>query len=183
MAKAQMALAALLGLAFAPGQAGAAETCFHACVKGKLIAPDIDDQTIRDNMQFCKKSCDEEELVQLEASGTAEKITACTAEKLDDSDFKKVRSASPSVVAYANSFTWDVQNVLPDKIIKRVEITTQNLSLEDVTISAGAIVEPGKSATFLSRYVADGYPSMRVTTRIKAIYACDLGAAAEPKRE
>jgi len=154
------------------GAALARETCFHSCLKTKLIAPDIDDQTIRDNMQMCKSSCDRDQKAQLESEGTAAKVAACVPEKLDDQDFKKVRSASPSVVAFANTFTWDVENVLPDKVIRRVEITTQNLSLEDITMSAGGIVEPGQKETFLMKNVADGYPSMRVTTRIKAIYAC-----------
>ena len=64
-----------------------------------------------------------------------------------------------------------------EQLIRQVEITTQNLSLEDITMSAGGIVEPGQSGTFLIRYIADGYPSMRVTTRVKAIYACALEPA------
>jgi hypothetical protein len=67
-----------------------------------------------------------------------------------------------------------VNNVLLGKIIRRVEILAQSLSLGDVTLSAGGIVEPGEGATFLMNNVADGYPSMRVTSRIKAIYACPL---------
>ncbi len=165
-----------LALAFAGGvpAAQAVETCFHTCLKAKLVSPTIDDQTIRDNMQACKNRCDDEEKAQLESDGIAAKVAACVPEKLPDADMKKVRSASPSVVAYANAFTWDVNNVLPDKIIRQVEITTQNLSLEDITMSAGGTVEPGKSGTFLIKYIADGYPSMRVTTRVKAIYACAL---------
>lgn len=150
------------------------ETCFHSCLKTKLVSPTIDDQTIRDNMQMCKTNCDQKQKAQLESEGTAAKVAACVPEILDEKDLKRVRSASPSVVAYANTFTWDVENVLPDKVIRRVEITTQNLSLEDITMSAGGIVEPGQKETFLMKNVADGYPSMRVTTRIKAIYACDF---------
>jgi hypothetical protein len=174
MAKPPMVLAVALALAGGPPPVQAMETCFHLCLKGKLISPDITDQAIRDEMQACKNRCDDEAKAQLESDGIAAKVAACVPEKLPDEEMKKVRSASPSVVAYANAFTWDVNNVLPDKIIRQVEITTQNLSLEDITMSAGGMVEPGQSATFLIRYIADGYPSMRVTTRVKAIYACAL---------
>jgi hypothetical protein len=168
------ALAAFTG-AMAPAQA--IETCFHMCLKAKLVSPNIDDQAIRDEMQACKARCDQEQKALLESDGIAEKVAACVPEKLPDAEMKKVRSASPSIVAFANAFTWDVNNVLPDKIIRQVEITTQNLSLEDITMSAGGTVEPGQSGTFLIRYIADGYPSMRVTTRVKAIYACALEPA------
>jgi hypothetical protein len=67
---------------------------------------------------------------------------------------------------------WDVNNILPDKIIRRVELGTQNMSLEDVIISATGIIEPGESGTFYMGSIPDGYPSLRVTTRVKAIYAC-----------
>jgi len=172
-------LTALCGLEALPSPAAARETCFHSCLKTKLVSPTIDDQTIRDNMHLCKSNCDQQQKAQLESEGTAAKLAACVPEKLGDQEFKKVRSASPSVVAFANAFTWDVENVLTDKVIRRVEITTQNLTLEDITMSAGGIVEPGQNATFLMRYVADGYPSMRVTTRIKAIYACTTPKAAD----
>lgn len=171
-----LVLAAVLALAGANAAARATETCFHTCLKAKMVSPTIDDQTIRDDIQACKDSCDEEERATLEADGLAAKIAACVPEKLPDADLKKVRSASPSVVAFANAFTWDVNNVLPDKIIRRIEITTQNMSLEDITMSAGGTVTPGQSATFLMKYIADGYPSMRVTTRVKAIYACSAEA-------
>ena len=65
-----------------------------------------------------------------------------------------------------------MNNVLSDKIILRVEIATQSLSLQDVTITATGFVAPGESGTFFMNNVADGYPSLRVTSRIKAIYAC-----------
>jgi hypothetical protein len=143
-------------------------------LKGKLLSPDIDDQTIREDMQGCKESCDDEMKARLEKEGVEKKLAACIPEKVDDADMKKVRSASPSVVAFANAFTWDVKNVLPGKFIRKVEVSTQNVSLEDVTLTAAGTVEPGESETFLMNNIADGYPSLRVTTRVKAIYACSL---------
>ncbi len=170
--------------AFAAGSpaAQAAETCFHVCLKGKLVSPDITDQTIREDMQACKETCDEEMKARLETEGIAAKLAACIPERVPDADMKKVRSASPSVVAFANAFTWDVNNVLPGLFIRRVEVSTQNLSLEDVILTAAGTVAPGESATFLMNNISDGYPSLRVTTRVKAIYACSLEPADQPSK-
>ncbi|MEJ0096359.1 MAG: hypothetical protein WDN46_24025 [Methylocella sp.] len=175
MLRSILALAvAAAALIAAPKEAPAAETCFRACLKAKMTAPDIDDQAIRDLMRGCRDACQNDAEARLKAEGLGDKLAACVPEPVDDADVKKVRSASPSVVAFANAFTWDVNNVLPGKIIRRVEILTQSLSLAEVTLSAGGIVGPGESGTFLISNVTDGYPSMRVTSRIKAIYACSL---------
>jgi hypothetical protein len=173
MLRSILALAAAALIAGA-SDAPAAETCFHACLKTKMTQADIDDQAIREFMQDCREVCQEAAETRLKEKGLGEKLIACIPEPVDDAEVKKVRSASPSVVAFANAFTWDVNNVLSGKIIRRVEIVTQSLSLADVTLSSGGIVEPGESGTFVMNNVADGYPSMRVTSRIKAIYACPV---------
>ncbi len=173
MAKALLLMGA--GAALIAGAAPAAtQTCFHICLKQNMTAPDIDDQGIRDAMAGCRDECEEKELAHLAEQGLTEKIAACSSEPVDDADLKKLRSASPSVVAFANAFTWDVNNVLPRKIIRRVEIATQSLALQEVTITASGFVEPGGSGTFLMTNVADGYPSLRVTSRVKAVYACEI---------
>lgn len=171
----RLLLLALGGAAFAGSLSMAsADTCFHVCLKAKMTATDITDQGIRDLMSVCRDDCEDEAKARLEAKGIAGKIAACTPQPVDAADLKKVRSGSPSVVAFANAFTWDVNNVLPGKIIRRVEIGTQSMSLQDVTITASGIVEPGESGTFFMNNVGDGYPSLRVTSRIKAIYVCPL---------
>jgi hypothetical protein len=152
--------------------ASAADTCFHVCLKAKMTATDISDQRIRELMSGCQTDCEEQSPARLEAKGIAGRIAACTPQPVDDADLKKVRSGSPSVVAFANAFTWDVNNVLTGKIIRRVEIGTQSMSLADVTLTGSGTVEPGESATFVMNNVGDGYPSLRVTSRIRAIYAC-----------
>lgn len=175
MLKSTLAFAAFAaGLMAALTSAGAAETCFRVCLKEKMTAPDIDDQAIRDLMSDCRDVCEERAAARLNEAGLADKIRACIPQPVDDADLKKVRSASPSVVAFANAFTWDVNNVLPGKIIRRVEIVTQSLSLQDVALTAGGIIEPGESGTFFMNNVADGYPNLRVGSRIKAIYACPV---------
>jgi hypothetical protein len=137
-----------------------------------MTATAITDQGIRDLMSGCRDECEVEARARLKAKGLDAKLAACAPQPVDDADLKKVRSGSPSVIGYANALTWDVNNVLPGKIIRRVDIGTQTMSLQDMTITASGIVEPGESGTFLMNNVGDGYPSLRVTSRIKAIYAC-----------
>lgn len=55
------------------------------------------------------------------------------------------------------------------------KIATQSAPHQNVTIAALGAVEPGESATFFMNNVADGYPSLRVTSRVKAICACAVG--------
>jgi len=178
MMRPALGLAAALAFAGGINMTQAAETCFHTCLKGKLVATDVDDQQIRDFMAACKETCDEDMKARLEKQGIEAKLEACVPEKVPDADMKKVRSASPSVVAFANAFTWDVNNVLPGLFIRRVEVSTQNLDLEDVTLTATGTVVPGESETFLMNNISDGYPSLRVTTRVKAVYACAVDQAA-----
>jgi hypothetical protein len=64
--------------------------------------------------------------------------------------------------------------VLPDKVIKRVEAITQNLELEDIVLGGGVTIAPDETETVFIPAFFDGYPQMRVSTRIKAIYACPL---------
>ncbi len=173
MAKAMLLIGVCAGaLVAAAGSGHAAETCFHACLKSKMTDSRIDDQGIRDLMADCRDDCEEQAEARLKARGRDVKIDACKPQPVDDAELKKVRSASSSVVAFANAFTWDVNNVLPGKIIRRVEIGAQSLALQDVTLTASGIVEPGETGTFFMNNVADGYPSLRVASRIKAIYAC-----------
>jgi hypothetical protein len=165
-------LLSLASVVFFIGARANAETCFHTCFREKPKSVDVDDQTLREDMQSCREACEKEAHERLKENGYAEKVAACIPEAVSLEDLKKIRSASPSVVAFANSFTWDVNNILPDKIIRRVELGTQNMSLEDVIISATGIIAPGESGTFYMGSIPDGYPSLRVTTRVKAIYAC-----------
>jgi hypothetical protein len=175
MAKAKLLfLFAAAALGALPNSSGAAETCFHVCLKAKMTDPGIDDQGIRDLMAACRDACDDEAEAGLREKGLDGRIAACTPQPVDDADLKKVRAASPSVVAFANAFTWDVNNVLPGRIIRRVEIATQSLSLQDVTLTAAGIVAPGETGTFFINNVADGYPALRAASRIKAIYACPV---------
>jgi hypothetical protein len=151
-----------------------AQTCFNACFKPKLVDTNIEDSRIRSIMRSCRDTCEDDAERRLSLSGRGEKLLNCLPEPISDADFKRVRSASPSFVAFANTFTWDVHNVLPNKVIKRVEAITQNLELEDVVLGGGVTIAPGETETVFIPAFFDGYPQMRVSTRIKAIYACSL---------
>jgi hypothetical protein len=159
---------------FAASHIAFAETCFNACFRPKFVGPDIEDSRIRAIMRSCRDACEEDAERRLSLSGRSEKLLNCLPEPISDADFKRVRSASPSFVAFANTFTWDVHNVLPGKVIKRVEAITQNLELEDVVLGGGVTIAPGETETVFIPAFFDGYPQMRVSTRIKAIYACPL---------
>jgi hypothetical protein len=151
-----------------------AETCFSACFRPKLVGADIEDTRIRSIMRSCRDTCEEDAERRLSLSGRGEKLLKCLPEPINDADFKRVRAASPSFVAFANTFTWDIHNVLPDRVIKRVEAITQNLALEDVVLGGGVTIAPGETETVFIPGFFDGYPQMRVSTRVKAIYACPL---------
>ena len=77
-----------------------------------------------------------------------------------------------TALAFADAFTWDVANVLENRVIRRVDLTTQNLDLQDVDLSGTGAVLPGETQTVLVSAFSGGYPGAGVATRIKAIYAC-----------
>ena len=161
--------AVLLGLASLPGQA---KTCFHACVAPKLTSSTMQDAAIRDVMKACRNSCEAETAVLLKARGTGRALDGCDPQPVPDAEMKLVRGASSSFQLIASNFIWDVQNVLPGKIIRRVEMIMQNLDLQDVVMSSRGTVLPGERATLLFSSANDGYPAAAVTARVKAIYAC-----------
>ncbi|WP_395664753.1 hypothetical protein [Methylocella sp.] len=157
---------------FAPAPAGALDLCFKSCLTPRMSAPDMDDRAIREALSACRSQCEDEAKQRLAALGEDESLRACAAAPLSEAEFRRVRSASPSVVGVAGAFLWEVDNVLPDKIIRRVEISTQNMELQEVVMGAGGYAAPGERATFMIGHVADGYPAVRLSSRVRAIYAC-----------
>ena len=153
---------------------GNAQTCFNACFRPQLVGTDIDDNRIRSIMRRCHDTCADDAARRFSLSGRGEKLLNCLPAPLSQDEFRRVRGASPSFLAFANTFTWDLHNVLPDKVIKRVEAITQNLELEDIVLGGGVTIAPGETETVFIPAFFDGYPQMRVSTRIKAIYACPL---------
>lgn len=155
-----------------PGNAKA-ETCFHACVENRNLPSTVSDQAMREAMKSCHNSCESQARSHLVSEGFGPLLKACIPKPISAEELKKVRSASPAVMAFSNALTWDVKNTLPDKIIRRVELSTQNMSLEDVVVTSAGYLGPGQTSTFYIGSVAQGYPAVQLTTRIAAIYACE----------
>ena len=147
-----------------------AQTCFRACLAPRIAASGIADQQIRAQMKTCRNLCEAETL----SPELAAKLDACEPEPVSDADMKRVRAASPGIAAYADAFTWDVRNVLEGRVIRRVEIATQNLELQEVVLAGAGTVLPGATATVLVSAFSGGYPSVAASARIRAIYACAL---------
>jgi len=156
----------------AKSNAATAETCFHACFKGRNLPTDVTNQTMRDVMQSCHDKCEKAARSQLIQEGFGPVLAACIPQRLSEAELRKIRSASASVMAFASAFTWDVKNVLPDKIIRRVELSTQTMSLESLVVSAAGYVGPGQTGTFYIGNVTPGYPAVQLSSRVEAIYAC-----------
>jgi hypothetical protein len=150
-----------------------AQTCFRTCLSGRLTQ-DITDEMIRYQMTLCRNLCEDKSRDKLVRLGLDRKIDACEQVPLSDAEFKSVRAASASFLTYANSFTWDVHNVLKGKVIRKVEIAYPTLDLDETTATGGGIVFPGEVSTILINGVFEGYPAMRYGLRIKAVYACPL---------
>jgi len=151
-----------------------AQTCFRACLSSRLKQSDITDDMIRYQMTLCRDACDEEIRSRLVQSGLDRKIAACEPQPLSDVEFKTVRAASASFFTFANAFTWDVHNVLPGKVIRKVEIVYPTLDLDQTTATGGGIVLPGETETILINGTFEGYPAMRYGLRVRAVYACSI---------
>jgi hypothetical protein len=158
----------------ATGIGAQAQTCFRSCLASRMKQSDITDDMIRYQMTLCRNGCEEASHAKLVALGLDKKIGACEPQPVSDAEFKALRSASASFFTYANSFTWDISNVLPRKVIRKVEIVYPTLDLDDTVATGGGTVLPGETATVLINGVFEGYPAMRYALRIRAVYACAI---------
>ena len=159
----RLVLLALLTLALAvPAQA---QTCFKTCLVPRLTAASIGDDQIRAQMKQCRDQCEA-------ATALPAAAITCEPQQLPDAAMKQIRSASSSPVLVAGALTWDVSNPFKGQIIRRVELTVQNMELQDISVSAPGTVLPGQTATILVILPSDGYPATALATRIGAIYAC-----------
>jgi hypothetical protein len=151
-----------------------AETCFRACLSARVKQSDVTDDMIRSQMATCREACEEQIRAKLDGSGLDRKIAICEPQPISESEFKSLRSASPSFLIYAHAFTWDIHNVLPRKVIRKVEISYPTMDLDETTATGGGTVLPGETATILINGVFDGYPAMHYAMKVKAVYACPI---------
>ena len=162
-------LAGVLALFLAQPPHAAAQTCFRVCLKTKLDSDGLTDDDIRNRMDSCRDACERRT-----KAGLGGNVVSCAQHKLNRADLDKIRSASAAPLSYAGAFTWDVTNVLKHRVIRRVDLITQNMELQDVVMTLAGTVPPGATQTLLFDSSPGGIPSLGVTTRIKAIYACAL---------
>ncbi|MFI5013509.1 MAG: hypothetical protein ACHQAY_14295 [Hyphomicrobiales bacterium] len=150
------------------------QTCFRACLASKVKQSDVTDDMIRFQMTQCRDACDDESRAKAVQLGLDRKIAGCEPQPVSDAEFKALRAASASFLTYANSFTWDVHNILPGKVIRKVEIAYPTLDLDETIATGGGIVLPGETATMLINGVFEGYPAMRYGMKVRALYACSI---------
>lgn len=153
------------------GGAANAQTCFRDCLSGKLESSS-DDIAIRDASKECRATCDAKTREAMDVQGLGAKLDGCKATALTLEEFRQVRSASPSYTVQAGTFTWDAKNPFADRALTRIEVTAQNMDLNDTAYTATGLIAPSAQGTFVIPGFFDGYPAVRFAAKIKTIWAC-----------
>ncbi|GBD47485.1 hypothetical protein [Methylopila sp. Yamaguchi] len=169
MRTASLVAAALLCLVAAPARSA----CFDACF-GSKVAADSDDIAVKDAATACRQSCDAEAQTALDRQGFGAQLKSCRAHPISLEEFRKVRGASPSYRVQSNIFLWDVKNPFPDKVLTKIEVSTQTMELNDLAFVGTGLVPPSSTATFVIPAFYEGYPAVRFSAKVSAIWACDL---------
>lgn len=153
--------------------AGAHAVCFDECF-GSKMKMDSDDIAAKDFARECRTVCDARSQAKLEELGLADKVKACKAERLPLEQFREVRGASPSYRVQSNIFLWDLKNPFLDKVLTRIDVGTQTMELNDLAFTGTTLVPPSSVATVVIPGFYEGYPAVRFTARVQAIWACDV---------
>lgn len=156
--------------AFAPPPAAAA-SCFSDCLAETKAEPD-DERAWRDAARACKARCEAAVRDDLARRGTLARVESCRAEPLTTEEMRTLRSANPSFQIRFNVFTWEIRNVLPGKTLRSIEVASPNLELQETRYAAGALIPPGGAGTFVIPDFYDGYPALRLATKVVEIGAC-----------
>ncbi|GLK66679.1 hypothetical protein [Hansschlegelia plantiphila] len=164
----------VLAVALALAASGAnAQSCFRECLGGKIDSGS-DDAATRDAARECRETCDGETRAALDKEGLSARLEGCRAEPLSLADFRKVRSASPSYYVQANVFVWDAKNPFPDRVLTKIEVTAQNLDLNEMGFTGTGLVPPSGVGTFVIPGFFDGYPAVRFAAKVQTIWACSI---------
>jgi hypothetical protein len=167
----RMILAALIAATAAGGPAEA--RCFDDCFASKMQT-NSDDIAAKDFALQCRATCDAEAEAELQSKGLAAQVKACKAERLSLGQFRAVRAASPSYRVQSNIFLWDVVNPYPDKVITRIEVSTQTMELNELAFTGTGLVPPSSAGTFVIPSFYEGYPAVRFSAKVSAIWACEV---------
>lgn len=150
-----------------------AQTCFRDCLSPRLQS-DSDDLQIKDAARACKVVCEDKAKDDLAKAGLLDKLTSCKAEPLTDDDMKKVRSASPSYYVQSNVFIWDMTNPFDDRVLTKIEVSAQNMDLNDMQFTGGGVAPPSSPGIFVVPSFFDGYPAVRFAAKVQKIWACPV---------
>ncbi|MFL1875155.1 hypothetical protein ACIKT0_08060 [Hansschlegelia beijingensis] len=159
-------------IAAAPDLA-AAQSCLRDCVNGRISAT-ASDVEIKDAALACRQTCEDGARAALERDGLLEKSANCSAEPLSIEDLRKVRAASPSFYVQSNVFIWDARNPFANRVLTKIEVSTQNLDLNDVGFTGAGLVPPSGEGAFVIPGFYDGYPAVRFAARVQKIWACRI---------
>lgn len=167
-----MRLALILGLT-ASSAAPASATCFRECL-GSKIQTQSDDQQIRDVAKECRETCEAKVREGLERDGKLAAVTGCKAEPLAKDELKKLRAETPSYYVQSNTFIWDFKNPFPDRVLTKVEVTAQNMDLNQIAFTGTGLVPPSGEGVFVIPAFFDGYPAVRFAAKVEKVWACPV---------
>ena len=163
-----LAAALLLGLA-----APAGATCFRDCLGGR-IQTSSDDQQIRDAAKECRQTCEAQVRDGLARDGKLAAVEDCKAEPLSKDDLKKLRAETPSYYVQSNTFIWDIKNPFSDRTLTKVEVTAQNMDLNQIGFTGTGLVPPSGEGVFVIPAFFDGYPAVRFAAKVEKVWACPI---------
>ena len=166
----RLILAALLATT-AVQSAGA--TCFRECLSSRITSSS-DDDAIRKAAKQCNESCEGKAREAMRADGTLAAIESCKAEPLSKEDLKKLRAETPSYYVQSNTFIWDFKNPFPDRVLTRVEVTAQNMDLNQIEFTGAGLAPPAAEGVFVIPAFFDGYPAVRFAAKVEKVWACPV---------
>lgn len=165
-------IALALGLA-AAAAAPSSATCFRECLGGR-IQTQSDDQQIRDVAKDCREICEAKVREGLERGGLLASVKDCKAEPLSKEELKKLRAETPSYYVQSNTFIWDFKNPFADRVLTKVEVTAQNMDLNQIAFTGTGLVPPSGEGVFVIPAFFDGYPAVRFAAKVEKVWACPV---------
>jgi hypothetical protein len=164
----------VLAVAFVAATVGpAGATCFRDCLGGR-IQSSSDDQEIRDGAKECRQTCEARARETLERDGRLSEVADCKAELLSKDDMKKLRAETPSYYVQSNTFIWDFKNPFSDRVLTKVEVTAQNMDLNQIGFTGTGLVPPSGEGVFVIPAFFDGYPAARFAAKVEKVWACPI---------
>jgi hypothetical protein len=165
---------ALLALALSLSAGAAEATCFRECLGSKVTSPQATDDEIRVAAKECRLSCEAKVRASLEAEGKLAQVEDCKAEPMPTEDLRKLRAETPSYYVQSNTFIWDIKNPFQDRALTKVEVTAQNMDLNQIEFTGTGLVPPGGEGVFVIPAFFDGYPAVRFAAKVEKVWACPI---------